>query len=149
MQTAPGKGFLKVVGILLIVFGAIGIILSVITLIGGGVAAAYLDADIGAMVIVTGIISLLGALLNLVSGIFGVKFCAAIDKAKLLMIFAIAMGAVQVIAFIFNLLLAQAIVTGIISLIIGLVLPALFLIGALKNKQAALAEAAKPEVKTE
>lgn len=140
MKTASGKVLLKVVGIILIVFGAIGTILSILALIGGGAAAAYLNIALGAVAIIAGIVSLLGALCNLAAGILGVKFCAVVEKAKLLAIFAIVMAALQVIGFVLSLISGQWFVTAIIALVIGLVLPALFLIGALKNKNAVVVE---------
>lgn len=130
---APGKGFLKVSGILLIIFAVISILVLVIGIIaaaslgslGGEVGALAGGIAVGALVI-----SLISCAFSLVMGILGVKYANVPSKAQVCMVFAIIAIALQIITL----------VTGgsdIVMTIIGLVLPVLYLIGALKNKQAA------------
>ncbi len=130
---APGKGFLKVSGILLIIFAVISILVLIIGIIaaaslgslGGEVGALAGGIAVGALVI-----GLISCAFSLVMGILGVKYANVPSKAQVCMVFAIIAIALQIVTL----------VTGgsdIVMTIIGLVLPVLYLIGALKNKQAA------------
>lgn len=130
---APGKGFLKVSGILLIIFAVISILMLIIGIIaaaslgslGGEVGALAGGIAVGALVI-----GLISCAFSLVMGILGVKYANVPSKAQVCMVFAIIAIALQIVTL----------VTGgsdIVMTIIGLVLPVLYLIGALKNKQAA------------
>lgn len=128
MANAPGKGLLKVVGILFIIFGAIAAVVSLLGLLGGGVLAS-ISAEAGSVVIVAAVIGLIGAALEIVVGILGVKNCDKPEKATMLMVFAIILIVIQAVGLILG--------GDLVMTIIGLVLPILFLIGAIKNKKAA------------
>lgn len=131
---APGKGLLKVSGILLIIFAAIGIIALILTMVAAG-AAASLGGDFGALagglVIVGLILGLAGCVFSLIMGILGVKYANVPSKATVCMVFAIITIALQLISLIMNG------GNGIVMGLIGLVLPVLYLIGALQNKKVA------------
>ena len=64
-----GSKFLKVTGILMIVFGAIALVLAIIAFAGIGVLAAMGASS--ALLTVSVIIALVGAALELVAGIIG------------------------------------------------------------------------------
>ena len=84
---AKGSTMLKVVGILMIVFGAIGLI---ITIVGFG-AVALLDAAGASMGLAYFgcVLALLSAVAELVTGILGVINCDKPEKAQMLIICAI------------------------------------------------------------
>ena len=126
---APGKGLLKVSGILLIIFAAISIVILVFGMIAAATLGGTLGAAVGGIVLVLGLVS---TVFSLIMGILGVKYANVPAKATVCMVFAIIAIALQLI----NLISGDANVN-IISTLIGLILPVLYLIGALKNKQAA------------
>ena len=82
MKQAPGKGLLKVTGILFIIFGAVSV---VVTLIGVFMGTFFVAAGMsvtGAVVVVGIIIMCLGGLLEFLAGIFGVKNCDKPEKCN-------------------------------------------------------------------
>ena len=130
-MNAPGKGFLKVTGILMVIFGAI----SIITAIAGIACSAAImsqggDATtIGGALILGVILACLGGILEFIAGIFGIKNCDKPEKSNVCLVFAIIILALNLIS---------NIIGGFTWLsIFGYVLPILYLIGAIKNKQAA------------
>ncbi len=129
---AKGSTMLKVVGILMIVFGAIGLI---ITIVGFG-AVALLDAAGASMGLAYFgcVLALLSAVAELVTGILGVINCDKPEKAQMLMICAIV---IVVLSFLGNIIFP--IISGssvsVVSFLIGLILPGLFAFGAFQNKQ--------------
>lgn len=133
---AKGAGFLKVTGIIMIIGGSIGIIIAILALVG--VAALdtmgvtdYIEYNTG-LLYASGAISLIGAAMELVAGIIGVKNCKKPEKAGTCMVFGI-------IVILFSLIGSILTVVGgdsfpVVSFLIGLVLPVLYIIGAVKNK---------------
>lgn len=133
---AKGAGFLKVTGIIMIIGGSIGIIIAILALVG--VAALdtmgvtdYIEYNTG-LLYASGAISLIGAAMELVAGIIGVKNCKKPEKAVTCMVFGI-------IVILFSLIGSILTVVGgdsfpVVSFLIGLVLPVLYIIGAVKNK---------------
>ena len=138
---AKGKSILKVSGILLIIFGAIGLISTIISLVGAsaiGAMAGAMGVDTGAynaLITVSGIIAIACGAVYLVAGILGVLNAAKPEKAKTCMILGVIMVALQVVSTIFSIIVSGFSGTAVISLIIGLVLPVLFIVGANQNKQ--------------
>lgn len=124
---APGKGLLKVSGILLIIFAAISIVILVFGMIAAASLGGALGAAVGGIVFVLGMVS---AAFSLIMGILGVKYANVPAKATVCMVFAIIAIVLQLISLISG-------DANVISALIGLVLPVLYLIGALKNKQVA------------
>lgn len=129
---------LHVCGILMIIGGAIAIITGIVSLAGAGVLVAVGEGEgVAAFPLYAAIaISLVGGALELFAGIMGVKNCAAPDKAALCIVLGIAVIALCVISNALT-LIAYPASFGILSVILGLVLPVLYLIGAvqLKNQQ--------------
>ncbi len=124
---APGKGLLKVSGILLIIFAAISIVMLVFGMIAAATLGGALGAAVGGIVLVLGLVS---AAFSLIMGILGVKYANVPAKATVCMVFAIIAIVLQLISLVSG-------DANVISALIGLILPVLYLIGALKNKQAA------------
>jgi hypothetical protein len=132
LKMAKGSTMLKVVGILMIIFGAIGIIISITAFAG----VALLDAagaNMG-LAYVACVISLLGSVAELVTGIMGVINCEKPEKAQLLMTCAIVIIALSLLGNIIFPLIAGSGVS-VVSFLIGLILPGLFIFGAIQNKQ--------------
>ncbi len=131
---APGKGLLKVSGILLIIFAAISILALILGMIAAG-AAASLGGDVGALAggVAIGILilGLVSAVFSLIMGILGVKYANIPSKATVCLIFAIIAIILQIVSLIMNG------GNGVVMTLIGLVIPVLYLIGAIRNKQAA------------
>ena len=129
---AKGSTMLKVVGILMIVFGAIATIITLIALVGVSVVAAALSA--GGLYVFGVILAFLGAVAELVTGILGVVNCDKVEKAQMLLICAIIIVALSFLGnLIFPLIAGGS--PSIFSFLIGLILPGLFAFGAIQNKQ--------------
>ena len=132
--TAPGRTILKVVGILYVVFGGIGIFVAASGLaaldavrgaagmFGGGALAAQATAGLrGAL-----IFALIVAGYQIFMGIVGIRFCAVLEKASMLLV----LGVLALILVVIGL-----IISGFTILVIfSLPLPILYVIGAHKNR---------------
>ena len=129
---AKGSTMLKVVGILMIVFGAISTIITLIALVGVSVVASALSA--GGLYVFGVILAFLGSVAELVTGILGVVNCDKVEKAQMLLICAIIIVALSFLGnLIFPLIAGGS--PSIFSFLIGLILPGLFAFGAIQNKQ--------------
>ena len=132
-----GKNFLKVCGIIMIVFGALAFIVSgIVGLIGaiGLSLEAAMGESVGAgKVILSAIFSIVASILEIICGIIGVKNCDKPEKADVCFKWGIIVLAVQFISFIIGIIASGF---SIMSLI-GFVLPGLFTYGAVLNKKQA------------
>ncbi|MCL2573935.1 MAG: hypothetical protein FWE34_05205 [Defluviitaleaceae bacterium] len=140
---APGKNLLLVTGILFIIFNAFGVLTTPFTLMTmdswlwlfGGQAMRATWTMLYTF-------NIMLSAFAVIVGILGIMYCNKTDKASLLLVLAVV---TIVSSVIFNIAYTVAIlahstalgVTNIIGIPIGLVLPILFIIGALKNKNAA------------
>ena len=132
---AKGAGFLKVTGILMIIGGAIALILAIVALIGVFGAAAIAGAmgvAIPGILYVAAILSLISAVAELITGIVGVKNAKKPEAAGKCMVWGIIVAVLCVLGCILT--AAGGSAFPVFSLILGLVLPVLFIIGAAKNK---------------
>ena len=127
-----GSKFLKVTGILMIFFGSIALIIAIVALLGLGVLEA-MGAPMG-LLWASGIIALLGAVAEFVAGIIGVVNWNKPNKANTCIGWGIAVAAMCVISNIFT-LIGYPENFNVFSLLTGLVIPVLYLIGAFKNKK--------------
>lgn len=127
-----GSKFLKVTGILMIIFGALALVLAIIAIAGISLLAA-MGASSG-LLTVSCILMLVGAVAELVAGISGVKNWNKLEKAGTCITWGII---VIVLCVISNIL---TVVGGgdfsVLNLVTGLVIPVLYLIGGLQNKKA-------------
>lgn len=146
-KKAPGKGFLKVVGILLIIGGVFGFIGAasnafVASALSSGsldsaTTAIYEQAGLTAETFQAGIItSVIQGVIYLAAGILGVANCNKIEKANICFICGIVL-----IAFVLVNAGISAVTTGftalsVVSILASLILPLLYFWGALKNRQA-------------
>lgn len=127
-----GSKFLKVTGILMIIFGSIALVVSIITLAGLGVLEG-LGLPMG-LLWASGIIALVGSVAEFVAGIIGVKNWNKPEKANTCIGWGIAVAAMCIISNVFT-LIGYSQNFNVLSLLSGLVIPVLYLIGAFKNKK--------------
>lgn len=133
METqAKGAGFLKVTGILMIIGGSLSIITALVAIIG---VATLIALGAGtALLYAAGILSILSAVAQLIAGIIGVKNCKRPEKAQNCITWGVIVAALCVLGSILTVIGGGSF--PIFSLLLGLVLPTLYIIGAVKNKQA-------------
>lgn len=132
---SKGKGFLKVCGIIMIVGGGLSILLSIFSL-----AAAFGAFAIGLPGYGFGIIiGILAGIMELVCGIVGVVNCDKPEKAGVCLAFGVIVIVLSLIGQILVWVNAAAIGASVnfVSIITSLILPVLFIIGAVLNKKAA------------
>ena len=144
-----GKNFLKVCGILMIIGGALSIIVSGLVGLIGAITASVgsVDVDgvaiatstIGGIVIAAAVVSLIAGVLELIAGIVGVKNCARPEKATSCIVWGFIVLAVQIISLIMSISGTSGAGNIIISIIAGIAIPVLYLIGAFLNKKSATA----------
>ena len=143
-----GKGFLKVTGIIMIIFAGIALIGEIISLIVGARIMEYYTAQAGASlaaakIVVYGLIagSIILSGLQLFTGILGIKNCSKPDKSTICIVFGSIILAIDLIGYVITLIIgmgmpAVLIVLGSIMSLIGMALPILYIIGAALNKKA-------------
>lgn len=131
MTKPKGAGFLKVTGILMIIGGGISLITAIVALLG--IAALAVLGASSALLYAAGILALASAVAELVTGILGVVNANRPEKAGLCMAWGIVVAALCVLGCILT--VAGGDGFPVLSLILGLVLPVLFIIGAAQNKQ--------------
>lgn len=129
-----GSKFLKVTGILMIVFGALALILSIVAAIGLAALAA-LDLNTWQYTLAV-ILMLVGSIFELIAGIVGVKNCNKPEKAGTCMVWGIIVIALSVLSDVLT-LVGNPDNFSIVTLLTGLVIPVLYLIGAVMNKKSA------------
>jgi hypothetical protein len=128
--------FLKVTGILMIISGGISIIVSIVAVLGVGVLAAALGGDGSlTLLMLAAVLALVSAGISLVAGILGVKNAAKPEKAMVCIVFGILTAALSVLGNVLT--VAGGGNFSIPNLLLGLVIPVLYLIGAFQNKQRA------------
>ncbi len=132
------NGFLKVTGILMIIGGGLGLILGIIAVLGVGLLAAALGAEAAlGLLTFAAILALVGSVVSLVAGIIGVANAAKPEKATVCIVFGILAAVLSVLGNVLT--VAGGGNFSAMSLIIGLVLPVLYLIGAFQNKKRVVA----------
>lgn len=133
-QTTKGAGFLKVTGILMIIGGALAMILSIIAILGIA-ALVYISSgeSSSGLLYASGALMLVSSVAELVAGIIGVKNCKKPEKAGACIGWGIVVAVLCVAGTVLNSVGGGEF--SVVSLVTGLVLPVLYIIGAFKNKQ--------------
>ncbi len=129
-----GRKFLKVTGILMIIGGAFGIIGGIVAMIGAGALAAVLETSAGGLMLASALI-LASAVFQLIAGIMGVKNCDKPEKAQSCLVMGVIVAILSVAGNIISNVLGSSF--NILSYATGLVIPVLYIIGAVKNKELA------------
>ena len=145
-KNAPGRSFLKVTGILCIIYGVFlvlstaGSMMSYQAMTSGNmtdeVMAVLEQSGVTSQSLLFSIIYVaVGAVIFLVAGILGVMYSKKTEKAGICVI----MGILLIVYFVFNFgysaMTTGVTVAGIISTIVMLIVPFLYLWGGLKNKE--------------
>ena len=129
-----GRKFLKVTGILMIIGGAFGIIGGIIAMIGAGALAAVLETSAGGLMLASALI-LASAVFQLIAGIMGVKNCDKPEKAQSCIVIGVIVAILSVAGNVISNVLGSDF--NIMSYATGLIIPVLYIIGAVKNKEPA------------
>ena len=127
-----GSTFLKVTGILMIVFGTLALVLAIIAIAAVSLAASL---GIGSMMLtLSGILALVGAVAQMVAGILGAVNWARPEKAGVCIVWGVIVIVLCIHSTILT-LVSDADNFSIISLLTSFVIPVLYLIGAFQNKK--------------
>ena len=129
-----GRKFLKVTGTLMIIGGAFGIIGGIVAMIGAGALAAVLETSAGGLMLAS-VLILASAVFQLIAGIMGVKNCDKPEKAQSCLVMGVIVAILSVSGNIISNVLGSSF--NILSYATGLVIPVLYIIGAVKNKEPA------------
>lgn len=130
---AKGKTFLKVTGILMIIGGALSIILSIVAILGIAALALISDGAISSgLLYFAGILSFVSAVAELIAGIVGVKNANKPENAQKCIVWGAIVAVLCVVGSILTVVGGDSFPVS--SLLLGLVLPVLYIIGAIKNK---------------
>ena len=124
---------LKVIGILMIIGGVLALILEIVALIGVGVASA-MDASLTGVQLIAVILLLVSGIVELIAGIKGVSGSSDPVKGAKCLPWGIAIIVIQVIGQILNIVSGSGF--SVVNFLIGLVLPVLYIIGAVNAKKA-------------
>ena len=127
-----GRKFLKVTGILMIIGGGFGIIGGILAMLGAGALAAVLETSAGGLMLASALI-LASAVFQLIAGIMGVKHCDNPEKAQSCLVMGVIVAILSVAGNIISNVLGSDF--NIFSYATGLVIPVLYIIGAVKNKE--------------
>jgi hypothetical protein len=148
---------IKVAGILYVVFGAIAIIMGLLALVGGMSVASYsvtgsstmqvLDGATALVIIASGVVTTILGAVDIILGIVGIRSSGYPEKARTVIVIGYVLAALQIIGFLINIIIAVSSGSGLDAstiggevgrLIIGLILPALYIVGGKRNQQALL-----------
>ena len=130
---AKGSTFLKVTGILMIVFGAIALVVSIIAILGIAALAAFNDGTYDmTMLYVGGVFALISAVAEFVAGIIGVINAKLPHKANTWIVWGVVVAVMCIAGEIISMIGGSQF--NVFSLICGLAIPVLYIIGAVKNK---------------
>lgn len=125
-------------GILYIIFGTLGLLLSLALLAGGGLllaaGAGTVGIALGAVAGILGAITVLTAVFYLILGILGVRNCDKPEKCGVNFVLGILVLVLVVIGLVVN--VATTDPSGTLSSVVGLVLSILYVMGAKENKDA-------------
>lgn len=144
MEHSKGRNYLFLCGLLMAAGGAISIILGIIKCIGCmacGCVAVQIGANQGAvaaLVIIAGILSLAGGVIQLIAGIQGIRYSDIPEKAGTCLVWGFVVLALQVISLIYTLSVSDSsALTIILTIIFSIAVPILYLIGAFMNRNTA------------
>ena len=134
LTKTKGTGFLKVTGILMIIGGAISVIMGIVAVLGVAALAYISDGTVSsALLYASVVLMIVSAVAELIAGIIGVANCKKPEKAVSCIVWGIIVAVLSVAGTILNSVGGGTF--SVFSLILGLVLPVLYIIGAVFNKK--------------
>lgn len=138
MQQNQGSKMLKVTGILMIIGGALSLIIALVAIVGLAAAASLAGGMVGVVVllaVVASIVAIVGGGIELAAGILGVKNWNQPAKAQPCIVLGAIIIALSVVSNILS--ISSGSEFNLFTLLLGLVLPVLYLIGAVQLKNMA------------
>lgn len=131
-----GHKFLKVTGILMIIGGALSAILGIVAVLGVAALAYIASAQTEAgMLYASTILLLASGVVELIAGIIGVINAEKPQKAKACIVWGALVAILSVAGTILGVVGGSDF--SVSGLVLGLVLPVIYIIGAVKNMQSA------------
>ena len=131
-----GHKFLKVTGILMIIGGALSAILGIVAVLGVAALAYIASAQTEAgMLYASTILLLISGVVELSAGIIGVINAEKPQKAKACIVWGALVAILSVASTILGVVGGSDF--SVSGLVLGLVLPVIYIIGAVKNMQSA------------
>ena len=137
-MNAPGKGILKIVSIMYIIFGSIFALMMLLSLFLGSLLASWAGSLLGAFSAIVGgllfVIFLIPAAVDLIVGIIGFKNSDIPSKAQYFIVTGIVLTALTLVLLMFSFT-----IWGVIMF----AMPVLYIVGGYMNKNAAPPEKLK------
>ena len=136
----PGKNFIKVPSIFLVIGGIISIVVYLILGLIIGYGTVDTAENMGWLIVAIAFVYTIFALLQFIAAVKGIRGCdkkeAAGDLKRWGVILVIVSLVAGIMNFISSVLQGGSVVSGLVSVIIGMVFPALYLYGASLNEKA-------------
>ena len=134
-SSAPGQSMIKVSGVILTIFGALGLILGFIALAG-----LSLLGSLGEALMLLTIYELVMAALTLTFGICGISFAPRKEKASAVIALGVTLIALRVIDLIWGIVVVSQFsgtlgANTIVGVLLGCVLPLLYIVGGNARKK--------------
>ena len=135
----PGKNYIKVTSILMLISAIIAVIVYPIAGLLLGYATVDTHENMGWLIVVICILYTIASVLQLIASVKGIKGCnikeAADDLRKWGMVVLIIAVIVGVLNCISTIMQSGNIVTGIVSILVSMILPVLYIYGTTLNKR--------------
>ena len=128
-----GQKFLKITSILMIIGGIIAAIAGVIAILGVSALAALSGSAVGAgLLFASSIIVTISSVIQIIAGIKGLKACKVPENAGKCVTWGIVLAVLSIISMVIGLIGGGEF--NITSLVLNLLVPGLYVYGALKTK---------------
>lgn len=133
MEEKKGSTLLKVSGILMIIGGALALVFAIIAILGVATLVYLSNGELSSGILYAScVLSLIAGVAELVAGIIGVKNWNKPEKAKTCICWGVIVAVLSILGVVLSVVGGGSF--SIISLLLGLALPVLYIIGAVRNK---------------
>lgn len=128
-----GKNTLKIAGVLMIIGGVIGFILALLALLGAIAMGHVLENTVPlGLIYLTGILTMICAVVEFIAGIVGVKNCARPENARTCIVWGGIVLALSLVSIVVSMIVNAKV--DLISIVLSLVVPLLYFYGAIQNQ---------------